>query len=625
MDTVVVVGVLSAVPQKLLGMVVCAAARRVAPTPPASSSTPDRVKPTERTAGRLGRLRVGRRVIVVCASLWVAGGAGRGGAHPRVIDLSSRFESSPKGVQCFSHTLVVCHQSTPYSGLCFATRDQNPTTSDRPRRLTRPAISWRHNRAVLALHLQVTRRILSLPLDQPTVALHPQGDVFICPALPCPAMPTLGPSAISGACAGLVSSIITCPLDVVKTKLQAQSSVRSSQAPSASAQQPPRPPEAALVSEARRVGAASGADQGQRVYKGLIGTLRTIYKDDGIRGFYRGLGPTIFGYLPTWAIYFTVYDGCKEFLASRGGTRERGDEDFINHVVSAMTAGGASTVCTSPLWVVKTRFMLQSGRPKDPSSPRPYKHTLDAFVQIMRTEGPAGFYRGLLPSLMGVSHVAVQFPLYENFKGWARSASGSDELQPKVILLCSSSAKMIASVLTYPHEVVRTRLQMQPRAKASSPVAPTSSSPAPSVDSRRGFTTMTRSLYPPGKSIQGPLSSFLKTSSSISASQQQQQPQQQQQQQRRHASASTAESIASPQKYSGLIRTIKTIFVEEGVRGFYNGMGVNLIRTVPSSALTILTYEVMMGRLTGTGATTGGNKASSSPSQQQQQSETESG
>lgn len=30
---------------------------------------------------------------------------------------------------------------------------------------------------------------------------------------------------------------------------------------------------------------------------------------------YRGLGPTILGYLPTWAIYFSVYDGIKYHLA----------------------------------------------------------------------------------------------------------------------------------------------------------------------------------------------------------------------------------------------------------------------------------------------------------------------
>jgi solute carrier family 25 folate transporter 32 len=50
---------------------------------------------------------------------------------------------------------------------------------------------------------------------------------------------------------------------------------------------------------------------------------------------------------------------------------------------------------------------------------------------------------------------------------------------------------------------------------------------------------------------------------------------------------------------------VGTIFREEGLRGFYNGMGVNLVRTVPSSALTILTYEVMMQHLTSSG---GGGK-----------------
>lgn len=37
----------------------------------------------------------------------------------------------------------------------------------------------------------------------------------------------------------------------------------------------------------------------------------SIVGQDGFRGLYRGLGPTIFGYLPTWAIYFTVYDKVK--------------------------------------------------------------------------------------------------------------------------------------------------------------------------------------------------------------------------------------------------------------------------------------------------------------------------
>lgn len=350
-------------------------------------------------------------------------------------------------------------------------------------------------------------------------------------------------SAIAGACAGLVSSVVTCPLDVVKTRLQAQegrSSARPQQ-PSPSALRS-LPPHAALVR------GDIAAEQNAK-YLGLSGTLRKIWRDDGIRGFYRGLGPTIFGYLPTWAIYFTVYDTSKQTLARDIG--HSGEEDFLNHILSALTAGAISTVCTSPLWVVKTRFMLQSVKDK---SVKPYRHTGDAFVQIYKSEGLRGFYKGLLPSLFGVSHVAVQFPLYESFKSLARERLNSDELQPSTILLCSSSAKMIASVTTYPHEVLRTRLQMQPRNKEP---------PAPAQQSSSG-----RSAPPIGDS--------------------------------NSQTTATNQSVAQSSRngrYSGVIQACKIIARDEGIRGFYKGMTVNLVRTVPSSALTILTYEVIMQHL----------------------------
>jgi hypothetical protein len=35
--------------------------------------------------------------------------------------------------------------------------------------------------------------------------------------------------------------------------------------------------------------------------------------------------------------------------------------------------------------------------------------------------------------------------------------------------------------------------------------------------------------------------------------------------------------------------TFRSILQNEGPRGFYRGLGVNLIRTVPSNAITILT------------------------------------
>ncbi|KIS70324.1 uncharacterized protein UMAG_01495 [Mycosarcoma maydis] len=340
-------------------------------------------------------------------------------------------------------------------------------------------------------------------------------------------------SAIAGACAGLVSSVVTCPLDVVKTRLQAQEGRRQ---PIADAQ--------SVCTTTHRIHSADPPR-----YLGLRGTLRKIWRDDGVRGFYRGLGPTIFGYLPTWAIYFSVYDKCKSSLAQNELTASK---DFLNHILSAMTAGAASTVCTSPLWVVKTRFMLQSA--KD-TGVKPYRHTGDAFVQIYKSEGLRGFYKGLLPSLFGVSHVAVQFPLYESFKAIARGSkrdADDAELEASTILLCSSTAKMIASVTTYPHEVLRTRLQMQPRIKS------VGSAMAETKHVRMAASVPTRS----------------------------------------QAVADDTALARAGSRYTGVLQACRTIAHQEGLRGFYKGMAVNLVRTVPSSALTILTYEVIMQHLT---------------------------
>jgi solute carrier family 25 folate transporter 32 len=87
---------------------------------------------------------------------------------------------------------------------------------------------------------------------------------------------------LAGAGAGLVASIVTCPLDVVKTRLQAQAQARNA-----------------------------------KDYEGVKATVSRILKQSGVRGLYRGLGPTILGYLPTWGIYFTVYDEVKQYFGAR--------------------------------------------------------------------------------------------------------------------------------------------------------------------------------------------------------------------------------------------------------------------------------------------------------------------
>jgi solute carrier family 25 folate transporter 32 len=87
-----------------------------------------------------------------------------------------------------------------------------------------------------------------------------------------------------------------------------------------------------------------------------------------------------------------------------------------------------------------------------------YNNTFDAFRLLLKNDGFYGLYRGLLPSLFGVSHVVIQFPVYEYLKHeWNYLSS------PFNIIFATIISKGCASFITYPHEVLRTRLHTQVR------------------------------------------------------------------------------------------------------------------------------------------------------------------
>ncbi|KAL6714962.1 hypothetical protein ACLMJK_007222 [Lecanora helva] len=327
---------------------------------------------------------------------------------------------------------------------------------------------------------------------------------------------------ISGGVAGAVSGFVSCPLDVIKTKLQAQGGFRTAK-------------------EGVKISAAT--------YRGVKGTAARIWTEEGLRGMYRGLGPMLLGYVPTWAVYLTVYNRCQAFC------RTKTDNWFLANIYASLSGGACSTFATNPIWVIKTRLMSQSAlnnTSNNSKAPWHYKNTWDAAKIMYRKEGILSFYSGLTPALLGLTHVAIQFPLYEIFKqkftGLGTGQKESDEDRSHHfygLALAVFLSKVCASTATYPHEVVRTRLQTQQR-----------SAPGPAahvLPTEGGSKNPSNSGRPSGILAPAP------------------------------------EEI----RYRGTIQTCKTILLEEGWRGFYAGLGTNLIRAVPSAMTTILTFEYL--------------------------------
>jgi solute carrier family 25 protein 33/36 len=243
---------------------------------------------------------------------------------------------------------------------------------------------------------------------------------------------------VAGGLAGAAGTAVTCPLEVVKTRLQTavgQGLFRSS-----------------YGFQPAGIGVAAGVEGHMTtvlIPKGIV-YARHLFQTEGGLAFFKGLAPSLFGIIPTRALYFTAYSQAKQFY-----NRVFPYESAPVHLASAITAGIATTTVTSPIWVVKTQIQLDT-RPGKSLSPSRY------IRRIYTQDGLRGFYRGLTASYAGTLETAIHFVIYEHLKK-VMVSHRQRELELTECMLAAAAAKITASSLCYPHEVCRTRLRQNVR------------------------------------------------------------------------------------------------------------------------------------------------------------------
>uniref|UniRef100_A0A8D8YPH9 Solute carrier family 25 member 38 n=1 Tax=Cacopsylla melanoneura TaxID=428564 RepID=A0A8D8YPH9_9HEMI len=227
---------------------------------------------------------------------------------------------------------------------------------------------------------------------------------------------------ISGSVSGTLSTFLLQPLDVIKTRLQSQCDGNKS-------------------------------SQGKRI--GVVKITKNIIMEEKLTTLWRGLTPTLWRTVPGVSLYFS---GVHLLTAS-----SEGSPGFLQ----AASAGFVSRACVAfllaPFTVVKTRYESTSFH---------YDSLRQALSHIFRTEGLKGLWSGTNATVVrDAPYSGLYFMFYTQAKAFKPTElSETDAAYILFQLGCGGVAGVIATLVTQPADIVKTRMQLTSQATFTSVV-----------------------------------------------------------------------------------------------------------------------------------------------------------
>ncbi|XP_071797877.1 peroxisomal membrane protein PMP34-like [Asterias amurensis] len=183
--------------------------------------------------------------------------------------------------------------------------------------------------------------------------------------------------------------------------------------------------------------------------------ISEIVKEEGIVSLYRGWFPVISSLCCSNFVYFYAFNGLKTALLD-----QMSNTQAVKELCIGIVAGVINVLVTTPMWVVNMRMKLQGAnfrtQQKQESKHPRYSGIADALCRISQDEGLAALWSGTSSSLLLVINPAIHFMCYEALK---RSCKKYMDLSSAHFFLIGALSKTIATLATYPLQLVQTKLR----------------------------------------------------------------------------------------------------------------------------------------------------------------------
>ncbi|XP_059667906.1 mitochondrial uncoupling protein 1 [Cornus florida] len=236
----------------------------------------------------------------------------------------------------------------------------------------------------------------------------------------------------SSAFAACFAEICTIPLDTAKVRLQLQKK------------------------------AVEGEGMALPKYRGMLGTVATIAREEGLSALWKGIIPGLHRQCLFGGLRIGLYEPVKNLYV---GNDFVGDVPLSKKILAGLTTGALAIMVANPTDLVKVRLQAEGKLP--PGVPRRYSGALNAYSTIARQEGVGALWTGLGPNVARNAIInAAELASYDQVKQTILKIPGFTD-NVFTHLLSGLGAGFFAVCIGSPVDVVKSRMMGDPTYKST--------------------------------------------------------------------------------------------------------------------------------------------------------------